>query len=144
MRPTAPLRPARPRPWSFVAWPFAVLLLATTPAWAVDPEPQKKDAAEGGQPGEPADLQGVPQPPPIPEKVQSGEVLEPDVRIIEKEERIVEEYSVNGKVYAIKVIPRNAPAYYLVDTDGDGSLETRRNDLQADILVPQWVIFSWK
>jgi len=91
----------------------------------------------------PTDLEAVPEPPPLPPKVESGETLEPDITIIEGEKETVHEYRINGKIYAIKVIPKSGPAYYLVDNDGDGNLETRRKDLDADILIPSWVLFSW-
>lgn len=85
----------------------------------------------------------VPQPPEIPSVVKSGEVLEPDVRIIESEEQRVEEYSAHGKVYMVKITPAgNFPPYYLVDTDGDGSLDLKSTYYNA-FQVPQWVLFSW-
>ena len=89
-----------------------------------------------------ADAEGVPKPPVLPEPMESGEAIEPDVRIIQKDDARVEEYSVNGRVYMVKVIPSKGPAYYLIDQDGDGQMETRRN-IYEDPVVPQWVIFSW-
>lgn len=88
-------------------------------------------------------LQEAPEPPELPRQVQSGETLEPDVTIIRRRQETVTEYRVNGKLRAIKVQPRNAPAYYLVDADGDGTPESRRDGFGEDILIPQWVIFSW-
>ena len=43
----------------------------------------------------------------------------------------------------VKISPKNAPAYYMVDTDGDGNLETRRSDLEKGMNIPQWLLFSW-
>jgi hypothetical protein len=43
----------------------------------------------------------------------------------------------------VKVKPFIGPAYYLVDNDGDGRLETRVGNLNESPVVPQWVIFSW-
>ena len=82
--------------------------------------------------------------PPPPPRVQSGEVIEPEVNIIQngKGER-VEQYSVNGRVYAVKITPTSGPAYYLIDKDGDGDLETRDNDITKGTQVPQWILFSW-
>lgn len=88
-------------------------------------------------------LAEVPEPPTLPERVRSGETLEPDITIIRRKKEVVTEYRINGKLQAIKVEPENAPAYYLVDADGDGNLETRSKGLGPDFLIPQWVIFSW-
>jgi len=78
----------------------------------------------------------------IPE-VESGEVIEPDVTIIEEEGKTVHQYSVNGHVYMVKIIPEGGfPPYYLLDLDGDGMMDVRR-DGPGDIAVPQWVLFRW-
>ncbi len=100
-------------------------------------------AVDTGAQSPPPELQPVPDPPPIPERVQSGETLEPEVTIIRGAEQTVTEYRVNGRLRAIKVEPENAPAYYLVDTDGDGDLETRRSAYGPDFLIPMWLILSW-
>ena len=88
------------------------------------------------------ELQPIPEPPPIPKPVRSGETLEPDVRIVRGESETVSEYRVNGQVKVIKVQPDVGPAYYLVDTDGDGSIDNRAV-LGPDLVIPQWVLFSW-
>jgi len=84
-------------------------------------------------------LEPVPGPPPLP-SVKSGETLEPDITIIQGEKKTFHEYRINGRLYAVKVIPKNGTAYYMIDVDGDGTLETRENFL---LPVPQWVLFSW-
>lgn len=56
---------------------------------------------------------------------------------------IVEELRVNGQLYAIRVSPKHGVPYYLVDSDGDGDLETRKNDTDSDLLIPAWVIKKW-
>ena len=88
-------------------------------------------------------LEAVPEPPALPEKVQSGEVLEPDVRIVQGERKRVAEYRVNGQLRAVRVEPDNAPPYYLIDTDEDGKVDTRANVLGEELLLPHWVLFSW-
>lgn len=82
-------------------------------------------------------------PPDIPERIQSGEAIEPEVTIIRREDEIIEEYRVSGNLYMIKITPSVGPAYYLIDQDGDGKLESRTTRLGSDSAVPQWVIFSW-
>ena len=55
----------------------------------------------------------------------------------------VEEYRAGGVLYMIKINPAKGRSYYLVDTDGDGNLETRYNDLQGGMLIPAWVLLRW-
>ncbi len=78
--------------------------------------------------------------PPPPPPVQSGEVLEPEVTIIKREGATHHEYRINGKLYMVRVEPDVGPPYYLVDRDGDGSLESRQQKLNSDFVIPQWVI----
>ena len=90
-----------------------------------------------------AEPEPVPEPPAIPESAPSAESLEPEVTIIQRDKVTLHEYRLNGRLYAVKVIPRRGPPYFLVDGDGDGVMETRRNELAPDFLVPSWVLFSW-
>ena len=71
--------------------------------------------------------------------------MDPDITIIQRREETIVEYRVNGRLRAIKVVPENKdfPPYYLVDTDGDGRLETRREGPTEQILINSWVLFSW-
>ncbi len=93
--------------------------------------------------GDGSTLEAAPEPPPLPQRVQSGEVMEPDVIIIQRKEETVHEYRVNGRLRAVKVVPKNAPIYYLVDADGDGELETRQSEISPDFLINRWVLFRW-
>jgi len=85
----------------------------------------------------------VPPPPPMLEGESATEALEPQITIRQEEERVVEEYRMNGQLYMIKVTPRNAEPYYLVDADGDGQLEQRMDELDPKIMIPSWTIFRW-
>lgn len=89
-----------------------------------------------------ADADGVPRPPVLPEPVESGEVLEPDITILHKDGAKIEEYRIKGRLYMVKITPSAGKPYYLVDRNGDGLLETRTSGLETPG-VPQWVIFSW-
>jgi len=84
-------------------------------------------------------------PPPASLSDQEGqEEIEPEVVIIQRKDKTIEEYRVNGQLYMIKVTPKNAPAYFLLDKDGDGTMETRTaTDLEPDIQIPHWVLFRW-
>ena len=65
---------------------------------------------------------------------------DPDVTIRQEGERTVEEYRVNGFLYAVKVTPKNGKPYFLVRADGDSNFV--RAD-QPDMLIPAWEIFRW-
>jgi hypothetical protein len=84
----------------------------------------------------------APAPLPLPPKVESGKVLEPDVTIIERPNEQIQQYSVNGRVYMVRITPSSGPPYYLLDLDGDGELDVKSNN-PGDNWVPQWVLFSW-
>ena len=81
--------------------------------------------------------------PPPPPPVTSGETLEPDVTIIQKKDRVVREYRVNGQLRAVRVEPDGAPAYYLVDGDGDGRLDAENHIYGPGFWINSWVLFSW-
>jgi hypothetical protein len=89
------------------------------------------------------ELAPAPEPPTIPDPLQSGQAIEPQVTIIRKDDAIIEEYRLDGRLYMTKIIPAAGPAYYLVDHDGDGQMETRMSEIYDDFTVPQWVLFSW-
>ncbi|MFN3578852.1 MAG: DUF2782 domain-containing protein [Pseudomonas sp.] len=66
---------------------------------------------------------------------------EPDVVIRQEGDRMVEEYRVNGFLYAIKVTPKNGPPYYLVAIDDEGNFA--RSDQPEGMRIPSWKIFEW-
>mgnify|MGYP006290882429 CR=1 FL=1 len=68
---------------------------------------------------------------------------EPEVRIIQRPDMTIEEYSVGGKVYMIKVDPDAGPPYYLIDRNGDGEWDDRMSEIGPDVRPPQWTIFEW-
>lgn len=82
----------------------------------------------------------------VPPKMISEEEarsISPDVTIKRKKEKLIEEYSINGRVYMIKVTPSKGYPYYLIDTDGDGELDSRSNELDPGLMIPSWIIFRW-
>ena len=89
------------------------------------------------------DLAPVPEPPELPMPVQSGETLEPDITIIRRGKKTIQEYRKNGVLYMVKIVPAVGPAYYLMDTDGDGNMDVRRSDLDRGSYVNQWKILEW-
>ena len=92
---------------------------------------------------------GAPVPPP---RVKSGEPLEPEARAAGRERGVITEYRVSGHLQAVKVESEGFPAYWLLDTDADGQIDTdgnsrlggRAGDLDsAGEMRPHWRIFSW-
>jgi hypothetical protein len=83
-------------------------------------------------------------PPPPPEALlPQADGIEPKVSIITRDWATIEEYSVGGQVYAVKITPSVGPAYYLYDSYGDGSLETR-TDVNPDMPeLNRWRILTW-
>lgn len=94
-------------------------------------------------PPPPADLAPVPEPPEMPKKVQDDEAMEPDITIIRKEKKTIQEFRKNGKLYMVKVIPDVGPPYYFIDTNGDGKMDVRRNDMDKGLNINQWKILEW-
>lgn len=103
-------------------------------------------AAAPGAAQEPEPSDAPPPPPirePLPPKVQDPEErIEPQVVIRREDDRIVEEYSVAGRVYMVRVTPDAGPPYYLVDTTGDGAFDTRRDHMQK-VVPARWKIVEW-
>jgi len=56
----------------------------------------------------------------------------------------IEEYRRGGKRYMIKVTPVIGPAYYFIDTDGDGTLDSRSDNPNLDSNVNMWKIVEWE
>lgn len=95
-------------------------------------------AAVDEAPPEPA----VDAPPPAPAGDEQ-ESLEPQVTIIQREKETVEEYRVHNQLYMVKITPKKGKPYYLIDTDGDGQLESRRDSLDPELAIPHWILFRW-
>lgn len=95
----------------------------------------------------PQNLEPVPEPPALPQQVESGHAMnlgEPQITIIRRDNEIIREYRLNGHLYAIKITPNEGAPYYMIDADGDGQLEssfTQNNEHQ--LLVPMWVLHRW-
>lgn len=81
---------------------------------------------------------------PIPPKVQE-EQIEPTVTIREEEERLIEEYRMNGRLYMVKVTPKKGGVpYYYVDTNGDGKLELDVDQQAMNPVQPvHWKVLEW-
>ncbi len=81
---------------------------------------------------------------PLPPKIQD-EQLEPTVTIRDTEDRLIEEYRINGRVYMIKITPKKGIPYYYIDSDGDGQLELDMTQQALNPVQPvYWKIKEWK
>ena len=76
-----------------------------------------------------------------PAVIESG--LEPEINIQQYENREVQEYSVNDRVYMVKITPAVGYPYYLVDPDGTGEMEYKRDTMGLEVNPPQWTLFRW-
>ena len=100
------------------------------------------DAETGAEGRERKQSEGTRRPQPLPPKVE-GETVEPEVTIRRESDRTVEEYSVQGRVYMIKIDPDNAPPYYILDTDGDGEIDIHDDERFSPVQPVQWKLFEW-
>jgi hypothetical protein len=81
---------------------------------------------------------------PIPPKVQD-EQIEPTVTIRQEDERMIEEYRIDGQIYMVKITPEGGIPYYYIDTDGDGKLELDIDKSAMNPVQPvYWKIKEWK
>lgn len=106
------------------------LLLASSLSWAQD------------NTAPPPGLEPIPDGPPESSRHQDAPAPEVTIRQLGAQGSI-EEYRAGGVLYMIKVNPSKGASYYLVDSDGDGNLETRYNDLDSGMMIPAWVLLRW-
>ena len=67
-----------------------------------------------------------------------------EINIITQGEKTIEEYSLNGRVYMVRIQQKGFPPYYLVDRDGDGRMDEQVSEVMAQkITPPSWVLFRW-
>lgn len=92
-------------------------------------------SAMAGQPVSP-DLQPLPAPPAMDASDNNDE---PEVTITKQTEQTVEEYRSGGRLYMIKITPKNAPPYYLIDDNGTGKF-ARQESLDSGFRPPRWII----
>lgn len=106
------------------------------PGTEVLPELQVEDRDDTAPTGSevPPELQVAPQ---------EGEAPSPEVTIKRDGRDTHEEYSINGRVYMVKVVPAVGPAYYLVDPTGQGEFSQQINDIKNPPPVPRWVLLRW-
>ena len=129
--------PSQSRSAGRAFYPLAAMVL--TLAWSCPNALMAQDDLEKPPPIPPEDTADVP----IPPKIQD-EQIEPTVTIREEEERLIEEYRLNGQVYMVKITPKGGIPYYYIDTDGDGRLELDASQQALNPVQPvYWKIKEW-
>jgi hypothetical protein len=82
-------------------------------------------------------------PPPAVDVAGAESPVDPEITILEEEDRTLYEYrDNNGKLYMVKVVPRKGRPYYLLDTDGDGELDAQQYD-PRQVAVQLWELLRW-
>jgi len=66
---------------------------------------------------------------------------EPKITIYHTEDKTYYEYTRNGELLEIKVVPKIGEPYYLIPNGGED--EGFREATESSLRVPTWVIFSW-
>lgn len=54
---------------------------------------------------------------------------------------VIEEYRVAGQLHVVKVTPVGAPTYYLIDSNGDGRLDSSEGE--GPVSPVYWKLFEW-
>ncbi len=103
--------------------PFLLLCGISSAAYAQKPVPDNLE----------------PMPPPPAFETGGDSSDEPAVTIIKETDQTVEEFRSAGKLYMIKITPKNGVPYYLVDDLGDGKF-SRQEGLDSGVRVPRWII----
>ncbi len=124
----------------------ASCLALSMTAWA-----QTTSTARSSADDERPELPG--SPPPLVEPQEEGELPPkkvgrdqpaPTINIRKEGNQTIEEYSMSGRVYMMKITPENGITYYLIDTDGDGEFDTKDFDDNNGIRPVYYKLFEWK
>lgn len=120
---------------------FTALFIFSGAIFAIDDAPPSlsKEEREFTTPS-PSQNESIPTLPN--EEDDSRNIPQPEVRIIRKKDVVIEEYRVNGRLRFIKITPSVGSPYYMVDTDGDGVLETREDNF-SNPPINQWILLEW-
>jgi len=67
-----------------------------------------------------------------------------EIKIIGRDDGRIEEFRIAGRIYMIKITPNNGIPYYLIDSNGDGAMDTRKTEIDEHLMIPSWTLFRWK
>lgn len=62
--------------------------------------------------------------------------VQPSITSQQDDQRTIDEYRVNGKLYAIRILPAGGEPYFLYDDNGDGDFVRIE---ASSVPVPAWV-----
>jgi len=120
-------------------------LVAISPVlWAAESADSGNGLSDAPPPPPPASAPGTKAPNlPAPSVGNDGkQSLEPQVTIIQRAHTKIEEYRIHGQLKYVKITPDKGAPYYLIDTNGDGMLDTRSDNLKNPP-INQWILFQW-
>lgn len=95
------------------------------PAWAATPSDAEL-------------LEEVPSPPKV---IEGQPIDEPTISKRKDGENEIEEYSINGEVYMVKVTPPSGKPYYLHREDRNG--DWVNDGPTRPLSVPKWILFRF-
>jgi len=91
----------------------------------------------------PPQLEAVPEVPAPPPQIQDGENMEPEITILRSGKKIIQEYRRGGRLYMVKIVPDIGPAYFFLDSNGDGLFDARNSDPDRGSYVNLWKLLEW-
>ena len=114
---------------------FLLTVMLLSAALAAEAQSQARPLPPGSRPLE--------EPPPISQATEADSALQPQVTVRKEEDKEIAEYRMNGKLYMVRVTPRNGKPYTLTDPKGDGSFIRHDNTFSPNLVVPQWVLVEF-
>jgi hypothetical protein len=114
---------------------FLLTVMLLSAALAAEAQSQARPLPPGSRP--------LDEPPPIPAAEQDVAGLQPQVTTRREEDKEIAEYRMNGKLYMVRVTPKNGKPYTLTDPKGDGTFIRHDNTLSPNLVVPQWVLVEF-
>jgi hypothetical protein len=114
---------------------FLLAVMLISAALAAEAQSQARPLPPGSRP--------LDEPPPMPQQVDQDPALQPQVTIRREEDKEIAEYRMNGKLYMVRVTPKNGKPYTLTDPKGDGNFIRHDNSLSPNLVVPTWTLLEF-
>jgi hypothetical protein len=114
---------------------FLLILLVACAALAAQAQSQARPRPPG--------TTTLEEPPPMPLVEADPAAARPQVTVRTEGDQEIAEYRIGGKLYMMRVTPKNGRPYTLIDQKGDGTFAKQDNTLTPHMLVPQWVLLEF-